>query len=74
MEWYRKYAKYHNYQINDEIEKTMAEFLAYEKSKNGQYYCPQKPRKPENICPCDELTKEHKCACNFLIRKGDCIE
>lgn len=71
MEWYKKYAKYHNYEINPSTEKVVAEFLAYEKNTNGQYFCPQKPRTPENICPCEDLVRNHTCICNFFLRKGE---
>ena len=69
MSWYERYAKYHGFNINQMVEKTVWDMLQHEKDTYGEYYCPQKSRDVENICPCKELRDNYVCKCDFFRKK-----
>lgn len=69
MNWYEKYAKYHGYDINRDVEKQIVEVLTFNQKNFGKLYCPQKSHSDSNICPCEEFRNTNKCACNFFVNK-----
>lgn len=69
MKWYEKYANYHGFRINPDVEAQVVEHLTFNQKRNGNLYCPQKPHTEDNICPCKEFRENFKCVCNFFLRK-----
>lgn len=70
MKWYERYAKYHGFTINPDVEKNMSEYFALQQKNGASLYCPFKSRVEENVCPCEDLRKNYDCSCKFFVRKG----
>jgi len=69
MKWYERYAGYHGFNINRNVENQVVECLTFNQTHSGELYCPKKEHTADNICPCKELRENFKCSCNFFVKK-----
>ena len=70
MRWFERYARYHGYKINPDVEQNMIDYFNLVDSRGEEHYCPSKSERNENtICPCECFRVNGVCDCKFFVNR-----